>query len=95
MNSKFKTKNSQSYEINLKIDSLILHGFPSTDRARIAAAVQRELTRLLAEQGVPPALAQGRIDLAAIDGGQFEAVSGMPANVVGCQIAQQIYTSLG
>ena len=82
-------------DIDLTIDSLVLQGFPSTDRVQIAAAIQRELTRLLAEQGVPPSLSQGPITLPAIDGGQFDWAPGTHANAVGRQIAQHIYTSLG
>ena len=79
--------------INLNIDSLILHGFPSTDRAQIAAAVQRELTRLLAERGVPPSLAQEASRL-QIDSGQFQITPGARADAVGRQVAQQIYEGL-
>ncbi|MEM9903919.1 MAG: hypothetical protein AAF921_02710 [Cyanobacteria bacterium P01_D01_bin.44] len=82
-------------DIDLTIDSLVLQGFPSTDRVQISAAVQQELTRLLAEQGIPPSLSQGSINLPTIDGGQFDWAPGTHANTVGCQIAQQIYASLG
>ena len=36
----------------------MLHGFAPGDRYRIGDAVERELARLFAEQGVPPSLAQ-------------------------------------
>ena len=78
-------------DVNLNIDTLSLQGFPSADRVQIAAAVQQELTRLLAERGVPPSLARGHINL---DGGRFEFAAGTSAKTVGCQIAQQIYGSL-
>ena len=45
--------------VQLHIEELVLHGFAPADRYRIAAAVQLELTRLLAEHGVSPALQQG------------------------------------
>ena len=44
--------------IELHIEELVLHGFAPADRYRIGDTVQRELTRLLAEQGMPASLIQ-------------------------------------
>ena len=79
--------------IDLHIDELIVHGFPTTDRAQIAAAVERELARLLAERGVPSGWAQGA-DVAQLDSGSFQVVQGAPADAVGAQVAQAIYGGL-
>jgi hypothetical protein len=40
--------------IILHVERLVLHGIDPRDRAAIGAAVRQELSRLLAEQGVPP-----------------------------------------
>jgi hypothetical protein len=36
--------------IDLRIDELVLHGFPAASRRRIARALQTELTRLMTQQ---------------------------------------------
>ena len=79
--------------IELNIEQLILHGFPPGDRYRISAAIQQELTRLLAEQGVPPSLVQGGM-IEQLNGGSFEMAVGARAEVIGTQIAQSIYGGL-
>src|SRR3712207_3298477 len=56
--------------IELHIEELVLHGFAPGDRYRIGEAVQRELARLFAEQGVPPSLVGGG-EVAHLDGGSF------------------------
>ena len=54
--------------IELNIEELVLHGFSPGDRYGIGEAVERELTRLLADRGVPESLAQGG-EVASVDGG--------------------------
>jgi hypothetical protein len=80
--------------IELHIDELILHGFAPIDRAPIAAAIERELGRLLAERGAPPGWAQGA-DLARLDGGSFDVAPGAGADAVGAQVARAIYNGMG
>lgn len=41
-------------DIRLNIGELVLHGFPATNRHRVADALTRELTTLLGENGLPP-----------------------------------------
>lgn len=41
------------HAIEIRIDELVLHGFSPADRLQIGAAFERELARLVAEQGVP------------------------------------------
>jgi hypothetical protein len=43
-------------EIELHIDELILEGFDPADQKGIGEAVRLELTRLMGERGLPPAL---------------------------------------
>ena len=60
----------------------MLHGFAPGDRYRIADAVERELARLFAEQGVPPSLAQ-EAEVAQLDAGAFEIAPGAKVEAVG------------
>ena len=76
--------------LNLHIEELGLHGFAPGDRSRIGEAVQRELTRLFAEQGMPTSLAQGE-EIGRLDGGRFVMTVGMQAEEIGVQIAKSIY----
>jgi len=79
--------------LELRIDELVLHGFEPGDRYRIGEAVERELTRLFAEQGTPPSLAQGR-EVTRLDGGAFEAAPGSRAEAIGAQMARMVYGGL-
>jgi len=79
--------------IELNIEELVLHGFTPGDRHRIGEAVERELTRLLADRGVPQSLAQGG-EVASVDGGAFEVAPGSRAEVVGAQVAKAVYGGL-
>jgi len=76
--------------ITISIDQLVLHDFAQHDKAKIGAAAEQALARLLAEQGVPPALEQGGA-VPYLDGGSFDVASNTPPQVVGAQIAQQVY----
>ena len=79
--------------IEVNIDELVLHGFAPRDRHRIKAAVERELGRLLGEQGAPAALTQSH-ELATLDGGTVEVAPGSPADAVGTQVARALYGGL-
>ena len=79
--------------IELNIEELVLHGFSPGDRHRIGEAVEQELTRLLADRGVPQSLAQGG-EVASVDGGAIEVASGARAQVVGAQVARAVYGGL-
>jgi hypothetical protein len=75
------------------IEELLLHGFAPGDCYRIGEAVERELTRLFAEPGVPPSLTQGR-EVARLDGGSFEAASASKPDTIGAQVARAVYGGL-
>ena len=85
------TRRFQSLEVY--IEELVLHGFEPRDRYRIGEAIQRELTRLFADQGVPPSLAQGG-ELARVDGGMFDVASGSKSDAIGAQVARAVYRGL-
>lgn len=80
--------------VQIQIGELVLHGLDhvrsSGARYDLGAAVERELTRLLAEQGVPPGLDQARI-VARLSGGSFEVAPGSSPATLGLQIAQAVY----
>lgn len=79
--------------IELHIEELVLYGFAPAGRQHIREAVEREVARLLAEQGIPPGLAQGS-EMARLDGGAFVVAPGSKPETVGVQIAQAIYRGL-
>lgn len=79
--------------IDLHIDKLVLHGFSPHDRHRIGGAVERQLTRILSEQGIPSSLPHGR-EHSHLDGGKFNAVPNAKAEVIGSQVAQSVYKSM-
>lgn len=76
--------------LELHIEELVLRGFAPGDRRDIGEAAERELSRLFAEQGVPPSLARGR-EVARLDGGAFEVKPGSGAEAIGFQVAQAVY----
>ncbi len=79
--------------VELHIEELVLRGFAPGDRDRIAAAVERRLTHLLATGGVGSSLAQGG-ETAHLDGGAFEVAPRSGAETVGGQVAQAVYGGL-
>lgn len=79
--------------IELHIEELVLHGLAPGDHHCIGAAVEAKLARLLAEQGVPPSLAQG-CEVAHLDGGAFDVAPGSTAETIGAQVAGALYGGL-
>jgi len=80
--------------IELHIEELVLDGFVHGDRYRIGEAVEQELSRLLADRGVPQSLAEGG-EIASVDGGAIEVATGSRAEAVGAQVAKAVYGGLG
>ena len=79
--------------VRLRIDELVLDGFPPGDRYRIAAAVEAELSRLFADQGVPSNLASGGA-VPALDAGSFDVMPDARPDRIGAQVAQAVYGGL-
>ena len=73
--------------VEVHIEELVLHGFAPGQRYRIAEALERELTRLLAERGLSP----GR---PPVDGA-FEVRAGARPEVVGRQVAAALQQAIG
>jgi hypothetical protein len=79
--------------VDLRIDELILHGFTARDRDRIAASLERELSRLIA-QGDPAHLPTNSIQLDRIDAGSFHLDPAAGPNHIGRTVAQHVYRQL-
>jgi hypothetical protein len=75
-------------EIHLHIEELVLHGFAPGDRHHIGAAVEQELSRLMAEQ---PLAVGKNMSLAQLDGGSFQVKNAARPASVGGQIAGAIH----
>jgi hypothetical protein len=80
--------------VELYIEELVLHGFMPGERHHIGEAVERELTRLFAEQGAPPQLSVSS-RTARMDVGAFEVSPGSKPEAIGTQVAQTLYGRLG
>jgi hypothetical protein len=79
--------------VDLHIDELVLQGFATEDRLSIGDAVQRELSRLIAESGL--AELQGRpVEMEQIDAGRFQAAPGARAQSIGTQVAGAVYRGI-
>jgi len=79
--------------IELHIDELVLHGFRSSDRFGIGDAMERELARLISEQGVPTLLAQPS-SRERLDAGTFKLAARAKPQMVGTQLAQSLHEQL-
>jgi hypothetical protein len=77
--------------VDLHIEEIVLHGFVPGDRYRIGDALERELSRLFAEHGTPPA--RGGY-IGRLDGGEFEAKSDSTPEATGSSVARAVYRSL-
>lgn len=80
--------------VDLRIEELVLRGFERVNGPYVAIVVQRELTRLVAEGGVPPAWRRGT-SVAQVEGAAVELDPGAPADTLGVRIARSIYLGLG
>lgn len=80
--------------VELHIEELVLNGFNPADRYRIGEAVERELTRLLTEQGTPITTTQN-VEIAHLNGGAINVKPGSNTEATGIQLARAIYGGLG
>lgn len=76
--------------VELHIEELTLDGFDSIDRYGVAAAVERELARLLGERGVPAQLETG-FERAHADAGEFQLAHDSTAEAIGAEVARSLY----
>ena len=82
-----------AYNVELHIDEIVLHGFVHRDRYEIQEAIQRELTRLIADEGLPSPFHQGD-EAARLDAGSVMMHRGISPSEVGIQVAQAVYRGL-
>lgn len=80
-------------DIELHIEELVLHGFAPADRYLIGAAIERELSRLFTDRGLPASLSGGG-DFARLPGGSFNVAPGSQAETIGTQVAQSVYRGM-
>jgi hypothetical protein len=79
--------------VELHIEELVLHGFAFADRYGIGEALQRELTRLLQQQGIGPVLLERR-NVEMLAGGTFEVPPPSTAQAIGSGIANALHKGL-
>ncbi len=79
--------------VALHIEELALRGFAREEGAQVGEAIQRELARLFAEGGLPPALAGGG-ELERLHLGSFKAARGEKADAIGTQLARKVYDGI-
>lgn len=80
--------------IELHIEELVLHGFEGYDKYLIGEAIEREITRLLQERGLPASFSrEGTVR--RLNAGNFTVQTNSKAAAVGSQIAQSVYKGFG
>lgn len=81
---------ARASSVQVRIEELVLHGFPASSRYSISEATRQELARLLMERGVPQRMAQPG-GTALIDAGRFQVAQGAKPHDVGALIANAVY----
>jgi hypothetical protein len=84
---------TRSTTVELHIDELVLHGFAAKDRHLIAAALERELSRLIA-QGDLAHLPAASVQLDRLDAGSFHLDPAARPSYIGQTVAQRVYRQL-
>jgi hypothetical protein len=79
--------------VALHINGLVLEGFSPADRHAIGDSVERELTRLIEEQGLTQ-MRGIRAPIGYMNAGRVQAVPGGSAQALGAQVARAIYRQL-
>ena len=74
--------------IELHVEELVLEGFAPAERHAVADAFERELSRLLAERGLPAAQEAAAFD---VDAGSVRLAPGTRASAAGAQLARAVY----
>jgi len=76
--------------IEIHIKELVLDGLEPTDRNIFRETVERELTRLFTERGLPSLFASSG-EIANLNGESFDTVIGSTPEYIGVQVAQAVY----
>jgi hypothetical protein len=79
--------------IEVHIEELVLHGFAPSDRNGMGSGMERKLSRLFIEEGLPPSLGRTQaIDY--LDSGAFEVAPELGVEAVGVEVANAVYKGL-
>lgn len=83
-------------KLRVHIDRLVLDGYSLTaaETRVVKAAMERELARLLAREGVGQEL-RARAAVADVRGGAFQPASGEPPPRLGERIARSVHAGIG
>ena len=81
---------TQYSDLELHIQELVLEGFSPHDRYRIAQALERELSRLVTENGMPAAWSADKAQT-SLDSGAFKVSQNSTPESIGAQVAQTVY----
>jgi hypothetical protein len=76
--------------LKLNVDNIAVEGLGHVDHEALREAIHQELSRLIAEQGVPPSLGAGERPSHSVT-----AQPGMSSRAVGAQVARAIYGGMG
>lgn len=79
--------------IELHIEELVLHGFTGYGAYHIAEAVEREITRLLQERGLPPSFSM-ETNVEHLNAVNFNMQQNDKAASIGNSIAKSVYQGL-
>jgi hypothetical protein len=77
----------------VRVEELVLHGFPPLAAGRVGEAVERELALLVGARGLPASLRADRM-ADSVDGGGFPFHAGEDVRGLGARIAANVYGSL-
>jgi hypothetical protein len=72
------------------IEELVIDGLAPEDRHRLSETIERELTRLLNEHGIPGTLGESR-DMAYLDSAVVHLRPNATPEVIGVEVAQAVY----
>lgn len=82
-----------SPSVEIHIEELILRGFAANDHLQIGAAIEQELSRLIAQQGIQ-CLRTAPANLDRLDAGTFQLAANARPQAVGQHVAQRVYRQL-
>lgn len=81
-------------QVTVQVEALEFDGVEVREPARVQAAFQAELARLLTEQGVPEGLDQGQAGT-TLDGGALETADLARPETLGEAVARLVYAGMG
>jgi len=79
--------------VQIHIEELVLHGFPPSDKYRIAAGLEQGLVRLIEREGVPGRILNSE-DIYRLDAGEFRLEPYRKPETIGERVAGAIYGGL-